>query len=101
MHDRTQLRPVCKGSVPAQCTENTQKQKVCVCVYVCVQGKAGGGGGASRDSVLSDLAADIAQRLPQPFDIEAARFKYPVDYYESMNTVLTQVSTHTSTHTHT
>ena len=55
-----------------------------------LQGKSGGGGGASRDSVLADLASDIAHRLPQPFDVEAARFKYPVDYYESMNTVLTQ-----------
>ncbi len=56
-----------------------------------MQGKSGGSGGASRESVLSDLAADISHRLPQPFDIEAARYKYPVDYYESMNTVLTQV----------
>lgn len=40
--------------------------------------------------MLSELADDIRRRLPQPFDIEAVRYKYPVDYYESMNTVLTQ-----------
>jgi hypothetical protein len=55
------------------------------------QGKSGGGGGAGRDRVLADLAADIAGRLPEPFDIEAVCYKYPVDYHESMNTVLTQV----------
>jgi hypothetical protein len=38
------------------------------------QGKSGAGGGASRESVLSDLAADISTRLPQAFDIEAARW---------------------------
>lgn len=55
-------------------------------------GGAGGGGGgaAARDAVLAEVAADITARVPQPFDIEAVRFKYPVDYYESMNTVLCQ-----------
>ena len=40
--------------------------------------------------MLSEVAADITARVPLPFDIEAVRFKYPVDYYESMNTVLCQ-----------
>ncbi|GLI63290.1 hypothetical protein VaNZ11_006196 [Volvox africanus] len=56
-------------------------------------GAAGGGasgGVAARDAVLAEVAADITSRVPQPFDIEAVRFKYPVDYYESMNTVLCQ-----------
>ncbi|GFR44543.1 hypothetical protein Agub_g5814 [Astrephomene gubernaculifera] len=53
-------------------------------------GGGGGGGAAARDAVLAEVAADITARVPQPFDIEAVRFKYPVDYYESMNTVLCQ-----------
>lgn len=53
-------------------------------------GGGGGGGVAARDAVLAEVAADITARVPQPFDIEAVRFKYPVDYYESMNTVLCQ-----------
>jgi len=36
--------------------------------------------------LLTTLAADIDQRLPGTFDIEAVRYKYPVDYNESMNT---------------
>ena len=36
--------------------------------------------------MLTGLAADIDQRLPGTFDIEAVRYKYPVDYHESMNT---------------
>lgn len=36
------------------------------------------------------MAADLIARLPPNFDIEMAEKTYPVDYYESMNTVLTQ-----------
>jgi dynein heavy chain len=42
------------------------------------QGSAAEGGGAagrSREEVLAELAADIDQKIPPPFDIEAARFK--------------------------
>lgn len=55
-----------------------------------MQGSASSSGGLSRDEVLAELAADIQRRVPLPFDIEAARYRYPVDYYESMNTVLCQ-----------
>ena len=49
-------------------------------------GSATAAGGKSRDAVLSELAADIDERLAGVFDIEAVRYKYPVDYNESMNT---------------
>ena len=51
-----------------------------------VPGSATASGGTSRDSLLNMLAADIDARLPSTFDIEAVRYKYPVDYNESMNT---------------
>lgn len=41
------------------------------------------------DPVLN-LCLDIARRLPEPFDEEAATEKYPVEYTNSMNTVLRQ-----------
>ena len=53
---------------------------------LCCSGSATASGGTSRDSLLTGLAADIDQRLPGTFDIEAVRYKYPVDYHESMNT---------------
>lgn len=55
-----------------------------------LQGSSGGGGDLGKDALLMELAADISRRVAQPFDIEAVRYKYPVDYYESMNTVLCQ-----------
>lgn len=37
-----------------------------------------------------ELAIEFSVRLPGPFDIDLARFRYPVKYYESMNSVLHQ-----------
>lgn len=56
----------------------------------------GGGGGSgqtaagSNDSQLNDIASDIINKLPPPFDIDAASKRYPLVYQESMNTVLVQ-----------
>jgi len=54
--------------------------------------KGGGvaGGGKSKEDTLFELGNDIKRRFPPVFDIEAANYAYPVDYYESMNSVLCQ-----------
>lgn len=54
------------------------------------QSRASAVGGKSKEEVLSELAADIAGKVPHEFDLEAAYYKYPVEYFESMNTVLRQ-----------
>ena len=63
-----------------------------LCVRVCVyaQPKSSGGGGKSWDETLTELATDIASRLPDLFDIEKVEVWFPVRFEESMNTVLTQ-----------
>ncbi|CAM9233557.1 unnamed protein product, partial [Phaeothamnion confervicola] len=55
-----------------------------------LQPRSAGGIGKSWDAALGELAADIAGRLPPPFDVERALLDFPVRYDESMNTVLTQ-----------
>jgi dynein heavy chain len=50
----------------------------------------GGGTGKSRDETIAEVAADVLGKLPELFDLEAISGKYPVDWAESMNTVLTQ-----------
>ena len=57
---------------------------------VMTQPRSGGGGGGDAEGVVDDLAAGLLGKLPSNFDLEAAQKKYPVDYSESMNTVLVQ-----------
>jgi len=40
--------------------------------------------------VLEEVAGEIKNDMPPRFDLEAANYKYPVEYYESMNSVLCQ-----------
>lgn len=54
-----------------------------------VEGEGSKGGGET-DQLLTMLASEILSKIPKNFDIEAAMNKYPVEYKESMNTVLVQ-----------
>lgn len=51
---------------------------------------AGGSAGKSMDQVSIEIAEGVLSKLPEPFDIEEATRRYPVNYHESMNTVLVQ-----------
>lgn len=56
------------------------------------RGAAAAGGGAERgDGGVLELTRDVSARLPPPYDVRAVSAKYPVQYYNSMNTVLKQV----------
>lgn len=44
----------------------------------------------STEKLLTAIASNILEKLPNNFDIETASEKYPVMYNESMNTVLIQ-----------
>ncbi|XP_053614808.1 dynein axonemal heavy chain 12 [Plodia interpunctella] len=57
---------------------------------VLVEGTGSGGEGGNTEVILVQMAAEILSKLPKRFDIEEAQKKYPVDYNESMNTVLVQ-----------
>ncbi|KAJ8944985.1 hypothetical protein NQ318_010187 [Aromia moschata] len=53
-------------------------------------GETASAAGGETDKYLTMLCADILGRLPKSFDMEEAKNKYPVEYSESMNTVLVQ-----------
>ena len=55
-----------------------------------LQPRVNSGGGLSREDVIEASASDIFARCPEPFDIDQVAHKYPTDYNQSMNTVLTQ-----------
>merc|ERR1711916_42835 len=54
------------------------------------QARSSGGGDKTTDDVLSEISADILSKLPADLDYERAAEKWPVQYHESMNTVLLQ-----------
>ena len=53
-------------------------------------GTSSAGSGQSPEAIVGELAADLERRLPDNFDLEVARYKFPVLYEESMNSVLIQ-----------
>jgi dynein heavy chain len=59
-------------------------------IILSLQPRTGAGGGKSREDIIDELAVDIIQRVPGPYDMEPVQKAYPVVYEESMNTVLQQ-----------
>ncbi|XP_073944942.1 dynein heavy chain 3, axonemal isoform X2 [Choristoneura fumiferana] len=52
---------------------------------------AGGGGeGGGEGGGVVELTREMMSRLPRPYDVYEVSIKYPVEYYNSMNTVLKQ-----------
>uniref|UniRef100_A0A8C7H2S6 Dynein axonemal heavy chain 1 n=1 Tax=Oncorhynchus kisutch TaxID=8019 RepID=A0A8C7H2S6_ONCKI len=54
-----------------------------------LQPKAAASGGKAREEVLC-IVAGIVEKVPQPISVQEVMTKYPVQYEESMNTVLIQ-----------
>lgn len=52
---------------------------------------AGAGQQGGEGLGAADLTRELLSRLPPPYDILAVSIAYPVQYYNSMNTVLKQV----------
>jgi dynein heavy chain len=55
-----------------------------------LQPRAGGQVSSGMNEQIANLASEIEKELPANFDLLAAAKKYPVNYTESMNTVLIQ-----------
>eukprot|EP00746_Dinoflagellata_sp_MGD_P128313 gnl/MRDRNA2_/MRDRNA2_62704_c0_seq1.p1 gnl/MRDRNA2_/MRDRNA2_62704_c0~~gnl/MRDRNA2_/MRDRNA2_62704_c0_seq1.p1 ORF type:complete len:2643 (+),score=576.00 gnl/MRDRNA2_/MRDRNA2_62704_c0_seq1:1172-7930(+) len=53
-------------------------------------GASTGGGGSSPDEVVGEVAADVLNRVPPPWNVPKVQEKYPTMYEESMNTVIIQ-----------
>lgn len=70
-------------------TRDLQNTSLMTSSLLLLEGEVATGGGET-DELLLQLTSEILSKLPKNFDLEKAKIKYPVDYSESMNTVLVQ-----------
>lgn len=62
----------------------------CLLTQTSIVSGSGGGEGSEGGGVV-ELTREMMSRLPNQFDVFEVSNKYPVQYYNSMNTVLKQV----------
>ncbi|XP_060531522.1 dynein axonemal heavy chain 12 [Cylas formicarius] len=71
-------------------TRDLQNSKLLLSSVLKAYGEISSTGEGDTDKHVLMISTDILSKLPQEFDLEAANQLYPVDYSESMNTVLVQ-----------
>jgi len=74
----------------AQITTDQSATRLILENVLSIQPRQSGGGGKTREQAIGEIAVQIEEKTPPAFDIEEVQQKYPTDYNESMNTVLTQ-----------
>ena len=56
---------------------------------ISIQPKSSSAGGKSRDQIIMEISIELAGKTPKPYDLDDVTDKFPTEYTESMNTVLT------------
>jgi dynein heavy chain len=74
----------------AEITKNQLETDSFLGAILSTQGKVESGGAKSNEQIISEVAASMYARLPEPIDLASIAAKFPVSYSESMNTVLLQ-----------
>jgi dynein heavy chain len=73
----------------AAITKNLNETADVLAAIMTTQQQASGGDEGDADASFNQLADQILNQIPKPFDVKAAEKKYPVDYDQSMNSVVT------------
>jgi dynein heavy chain len=74
----------------ANITKDTKETQFMFTTVLLTEGGGSGGGGGGNDAMISTTAHDILAKLPAAYDMEGAQVRYPVQWEQSMNTVLCQ-----------
>lgn len=74
----------------AEITTNQSATRIILENVLAIQPRQSNTGGQTREQQIAKIASEIEAKTPAPFDIEEVQMRYPTDYNESMNTVLTQ-----------
>lgn len=74
----------------AEITTNQSETRIILELTLSVQPRTSSGGGKSREEVIDEIAKMIQSKTPVVIELDDVQEKYPTEYTESMNTVLTQ-----------
>jgi len=73
----------------AEITTNQNETRIILENVLSIQPRQSSAGGKTREDVIGEISKSIEEKTPAPFDVEEVASRYPTDYNESMNTVLT------------
>jgi len=76
----------------AEIITNQNNTRVILEDVLSIQPRTSAAGGKTREQVIGDIAIQVQSKTPAMFELDDVSLKYPTDYNESMNTVLTQES---------
>lgn len=74
----------------AEIITNQNNTRIILESVLSIQPRTGSSGGKTREQVIGEIAIQIQQKTPPMFELDDVAEKFPTDYNESMNTVLTQ-----------
>jgi dynein heavy chain len=74
----------------AEIITNQNETRTILELVLSIQPRTSSSGEKSREDVIGDIAKLVQSKVPTIFDLDEISQKYPTDYNESMNTVLSQ-----------
>lgn len=74
----------------AEIITNQNETRTILELVLSIQPRTSNAGEKSREEVIGDIAKLVQSKVPPVFDLDEISQKYPTDYNESMNTVLSQ-----------
>lgn len=73
----------------AEITTNQSETRRILEDVLSIQPRTSSSSGKTREQVIMEISMDIASKTPPVFDLDMVIERYPTEYTESMNTVLT------------
>jgi len=70
--------------------DQNEAYSLCDELLMCMGTGSGAKGGLSTEEQVGNIASDVLQKVRKPWNVPEIERRYPVQYSESMNTVLTQ-----------
>lgn len=73
----------------AEITTNQSETRIVLENILSIQPRSSSSGGKTREQIIMEISMELESKTPPAFDLELVVEKFPTEYTESMNTVLT------------